>query len=362
MKLEAYQGIKTSGARNVCLFEINNELYAAFPQLAEDIKGLPANMNGGNSNTHALIYKWQNHQFELFQKLDICGGEHIDFKMIDDTPMLAIANIRSGKMPDFKTHIKSQVFKWQKDGFYLQQEIDTFAAKDTCFFEIENKNFLFISQGVLESKDDEGQENFNTIYHWQDDAFKPYQKLSSTWGYDSCFFEMDDKKFLAVGDNIESSKVYIWKNEQFELFQEFSKNGGGRGFCHFMIDEKHYLAFANLLHDSALYVYEENQFKKIKTFSGAGTRSFHFASIKGKHYLFKTLFITGSREAPIAKQQSTIYQWQENDFIEVGNYPTLGGTEAKTFNRDGQAYLVVSNSLSEDIRFQVDSVTYKICL
>ena len=66
MKLKSYQNIPSSGARCVELFEIKGEQYLVIPQLSEDISSDTPNMNGGNSETYVLIYKWQDNISENF--------------------------------------------------------------------------------------------------------------------------------------------------------------------------------------------------------------------------------------------------------------------------------------------------------
>ncbi len=362
MKLTKIQGLPTSGARSVELFRIEQTLYAALPQLAEDIEGSLANMNGGNSDTKASIFCWQNGAFQPFQELSVHGGEHIAFGLIEQRPYLAIANIRKGQMPNFETNVPSQVFCWNGERFELSQLIDSIAAKSTCFMNIEGQSLLLISEGVLESENDKEKTFFNRLYRWQNNTFNLMQSLPSVWGYDASTFSFNQQHFLAIGDNVQSSRLYKWQNNQFELVESFAEHGGGRGFCYFSIAGEHYLAFANLLDESVLYKWDGKRFSEYQKFKAPGTRSFHHAKLNGNHYLFKTNFITGKRERPISKQDSQIFKWQEGQFIQVAEYPTFGGTEAKTFSEEGNHYLVVANSLSEDIRFRVDSVVYKLSL
>lgn len=362
MKLEPHTTLPTSGARCVCLFTINNEIYVALPQLAEDIDGAVANMNGGNSETHASIYQWKNDDFRLFQTLSVHGGEHIDFAIINNIPMLAIANIRGGSQPNYSTDVSSEIFSFQDNFFSLKQSIPSFAAKSTCFFSIADQHFLGISEGVLESEADKGKTSSNNIYKWDTDQFHHYQALPSTWGYDMSHFEFGGNHYLSVADNINSSKIYIWQEGKFEQLQEFANKGGGRGFCYFQIGGHHYIAFANLLHQSFLFRWNGNQFEEVQAFDGAGARSFHFVQLNGENYLFRVNFITGTRDAPITKQTSQVYKWQNDKFEVNAEFVTYGGTDCKTFTHNNSHYLVVSNSLAEDTRFRTDSITYKLHL
>ena len=360
MKLEPFMALETSGARGVTPFYISGTLYLAMPQLAEDQLAFPPNMNGGNSHTHTIIFVWKNSTFERFQTLPVQGGEDVDFGVVEGTPMLAVANIRSGEQPHFNTHVDSQVFAWDGKAFQLQQSIPTFAAKGACLFQVNSQNFLGISQGVKESPLDD-QQNMNAqLFFWNGQAFEWFQTLPGSWGYNLSYFEIIGSHYLTVPDHLGPSQLYVWKDGQFELVQSFGQSGGGRKFCHFISEGQHYLAFANLLHDSQLYQWNGQSFDLIQTFEGVGGRSFHFKRLKGADYLFRTNFITGTREAPISKQLSQVYVRHGEKFELVTTYTTFGGTDATTVEADGMDFLVVSHSLTEDLRFNVPSQVYRI--
>ena len=55
--LREVQRLATSGARAVEVFEADG-LMLAVPQLALDVPGTPAHMNGGSSDTDLLLWRW----------------------------------------------------------------------------------------------------------------------------------------------------------------------------------------------------------------------------------------------------------------------------------------------------------------
>jgi len=57
--------------------------------------------------------------------------------------------------------------------------------------------------------------------------------------------------------------------------------------------------------------------------------------------------------------QSEIFRWRDACFELVEEFATSGATDAASFVADGQRYLVVSNSLSDAIRFRTDSTIYR---
>ena len=173
-------------------------------------------------------------------------------------------------------------------------------------------------------------------------------------------FTIDGHTFLGIADNLSESTLYVWQDKQFKPFQSFSEQGGGRQFCYFSCQGNHYIAFANLLSDSMVYQWDGQQFTHWQTLEGAGARHFHFQTIRGQDYLFRTNSITGTRENPITKQDSIVYLWDKNKCKPITSYVTYGGTAAQTFFVEGRYFLAVSNSLTEDTRFAVDSVIYTL--
>ena len=362
MKLTEHQSLPSSGARSVELFKIEGEQFLALPQLAEDIAGDPANMNGGDSDVDVLIYQWRESEFHEYQRIPSHGNEHISFYAFDGRYFLAVASIRSGKQPNFKTSIQSVVYEWQADQFVEFQRFDTFAAKGCKFFSIENQHYIGFSEGVKESETDNDKDINSHLYRWNGEQFEAFQSLPSTWGYDMTFFQMDNRYFLAIADNLAASTIYEWNGKQFPSFQAIEAQGGGRHFCYFTANNQHYIAFANLLHDSTLYCWNGDTFVATQTLTSAGARSFSVLQANNETYLFRTNFITGTREQPVTEMDSIIYQLKGEQLVETLTYKTDGGTDSNTFNDNNRTYLVVSNSLSKDIRFKTPSKIYKMTL
>src|ERR1700727_353744 len=77
--LKLVQRLDTSGARAVEAFVHAGTQYLAVAQLARDIPGRPAQMNGGDSNVEALVYRWQESGFVEHQRLCVAGGEDVEF-------------------------------------------------------------------------------------------------------------------------------------------------------------------------------------------------------------------------------------------------------------------------------------------
>lgn len=364
MQLEDYQHLETSGARGVTLINYQDNIYLAIPQLAEDDINQPANMNGGNSDTNVLIYRWRHEkEFSPYQKLAAHGAEDVCYSLIDNHPALAVANIRSGHEPDFNMHTESVVYGWSDDNQFIpQQSIPTFAAKGCHFFHKDNGHYLLLSQGVSLQQNADMKTDNSYVYRWNGQQFEKYQSLPGLWGYNIDSFDIDDRLFVSLADNVVESMIYEWKNHELIPFQSFAKQGGGRQLTSFIIGGTPYLAMMNLLHDSDIYRWDGQQFVHLQTLPGKGGRHAHYMTINGDSYLVRINFITGPREAPITEQHGIIYHWQSGKFVEVNRFTTFGGTACQSFSDGVDNYLVVSNSLSKAVRFRVDSIVYRIHL
>ncbi len=187
------QGLPTSGARAVLPFELDGELLLAVPQLARDIDGEPAYMNGGDSDLEMLIYRWDGTAFLPWQSLPLSGGEDVEFFRIGDRCFLAVASLRSGHGP-YELDVDSVVYEW----FVEFQRFPTFAAKQWRHFELEGRHFLGLAQGVVLDGVTARNPSKSQIFEWDGATFRPFQELSSAWGYNFTQFTIDDRITFAT--------------------------------------------------------------------------------------------------------------------------------------------------------------------
>jgi hypothetical protein len=97
----------------------------------------------------------------------------------------------------------------------------------------------------------------------------------------------------------------------------------------------------------------------VQSLDGVAARSFYTYQDNATTYLFRTNFISGTRQEPVANLKSVVYKFNNSCEV-VETYDTYGGTDAKVLVRDNKKYLVVSNSLSETIRFDTPTIIYEI--
>ena len=77
--LQQVQRLATSGARGVAPFVESGRLFLVVPQLAKDLPGQSADMNGGNSDVDTIVYEWRNGRFIEYQRLPSHGAEDAEF-------------------------------------------------------------------------------------------------------------------------------------------------------------------------------------------------------------------------------------------------------------------------------------------
>ena len=145
--LHPVQELDTSGARGVAPFELDGKVYLAIPQLAQDIDGQLAHMNGGDSDVSLIVYRHGPDGFAEYQRLPVSGGEDAEFFRIGNRAFLATASIRSGRGP-YSFNVDSTVFEWREGRFERFQSIPTFAAKQWRHFKIGERIFLALAQGI----------------------------------------------------------------------------------------------------------------------------------------------------------------------------------------------------------------------
>ena len=353
--LEEIQRLPTSGARAVVPFIEAGRTFLAVPQLAEDLPGRPADMNGGNSDIDTVIYEWRDGGFVELQRLPSHGAEDAEFFHIGARAFLAIACIRSGRGP-YAMNTRSLLFEWREGRFVAFQELASFAAKQWRHFCVGDRHFLALAQGV--ATEAVTQSTDSIIFAWTGDRFEPFQTLPSSWAYNWEFFTLAGDHFLALADHARSSTLYRWSGTSFEQFQPFGERGG-RAFAFFTADRDAYLAFADLERDSALYRWNGRSFVPHQVLEGPGGRAFAFVEGRLGYYLIRVNFVTGSRAAPTTALRSQVYRWERGRLAAVDELATFGATDIACFRVGEQLLVAVANSLSEDVQFRVDSVVYR---
>jgi hypothetical protein len=356
--LQLVQRLQTSGARAVAPFVHAGTQYLAVAQLARDIPGRPPQMNGGDSNVEALVYRWQDGGFVEHQRLCVAGGEDVEFFTIADRAFLATASLRTGAGP-YELNAHSTLFEFIDGRFEPLQTFATFAAKQWKHFEIGERHFLALAQGVVMDGVTSTHPSQSFILEWDGSRFLPFQDIPSKWGYNWEYFAVGGELFLGYADHIERSRLLRWNGSEFEEFQ-YLEGSGGRTLCFFEAAGGRWLAFARIHEESLLYRWSDDRFVRHESLSGPGGREFEWFETAVTGYLVQVNFLQGSRESPQTALQSTVFEFRDGKLAPVDTFPTLGGTGAAAFQIGGCTYLAVANSLTEDVRFRADSHIYRI--
>jgi EPTP domain len=356
--LQLVQRLNTSGARAVEAFVHAGKQYLAVAQLARDIPGRPAQMNGGDSNIEAVVYRWQGGGFIEHQRLDVAGGEDVEFFRIADRAFLATASLRTGADP-YELNAHSTLFEFVDGKFEPFQSFPTFAAKQWKHFEIGERHFLALAQGVVIDGVNAAHPSQSCIFEWNGSRFLPFQYVPSLWGYNWECFAVGGQLLLGYADHIERSRLLRWTGSAFEEFQ-YLDGRSGRALCFFEAAGECWLAFAKLHEESLLYRWVDNKFVCHDPLSGPGGREFEWFEAGGRGYLVQVNFLHGSREAPQTALQSAVFEFRSGKPVTVETFPTFGGTDAAAFRVGEHMYLAVANSLTADVRFRADSHIYRI--
>jgi hypothetical protein len=359
--LSLHQRLTTSGARSAHVFRTDHGLHLVVPQLAEDVPGQAADMNGGNADVDALLYRWQGAQFVEVNRLPCPSGEDaLSFRSGGKT-YLAFANLRTGKGP-YNTDVNSLIYREDDDGKWIVDEtLPTFGAKQWHHFSIDDREFLALAQGLTMPGLSPQGHGRSVIFERIDGRWQEFQVLGGRWGYNWDYFRVAGHHFLGYADHISPSVVYRWDGNSFIPYQTFGERFG-RSFLHFSQDGEEWLAFACINGESTLYRWNGELFEPHQSLGGVGGREFELFRHGDDLFLVRVCFVQG--RPPVAKTDlmSQLYRWDHGKFEVVEEFPTFGGTDASFFEADGKSFLVVANSLTADGRFRQDSIVYELSL
>jgi len=355
--LTEHQRLPTSGARAVAPFVVGGVQYLAVPQLARDVADTPAHMNGGDSNTGAPIYRWHDGRFVEDGVLPLTGGEDIAVFTHRGAQYLAAAGVRAGRGP-YQYNIDQVLYRHVGRDWVPAQRFPGFAAKQWHFFEIGDRAFLALAQGVTLGHIPASNPRHSRIFEWDGEGFADFQTLGGQWGYNWETFTVGDRFFLCYADHVSDSVILEWTGSSFAPFQTLATSGG-RCFRTFAADGELLLAFANIQGETTLYRWDGARFAVHQTLSGPGGRELCVVRSETRLYLVQVNFIEGEPSAPRTALMSRIYGWNDGRLHLLEEFSTAGGTDAAVFQSDGRQYLAVSNSLTPDVRFRTDTVIYQ---
>ncbi|QBR03662.1 hypothetical protein [Paraburkholderia pallida] len=356
--LTPIQELETTGARALATWKLDDVRYLAVAQLARDVPGEPAYMNGGDSDIEAPIFRMEDERFVQCGALPLRGGEDVEYFEIGSRQFLATAGIRTGRGP-YDLNTQAAIYEWRDGAWEAMQYFAAFAAKQWRAFAVGERQFLALAQGVTVDGVDATHPRTSRIFEWVGERFELFQTIEGLWGYDWNYFQHGGMHLLAYSDHVSGSSVLRWNGEQFVTLQRFEEKGG-RTFRFFEADGKFWMVHANLLAHTTLYQFDGERFVEAQQLSKAGGRELCLIEGGRELYLVRVCFITGTPQAPVVERESQVFQWVGNGFALIDTFETSGATSAISFTEGGTRYLAVTNSLSAEQRFGVASTLYRL--
>lgn len=353
--LTELQRIPTSGARAVKAFTVNGLELIAIPQLAIDVPDSPAGMNAGNSDTDLLILRRVDGRYQPFATVPAPGGEDAEFFTIGDRAFLAVASIRAGEGP-YRYTITSPIYEWVDGAFVEFQAVPTHAAKQWKHWQIGDRHFLGLAQGV-DLPHIEGPNLNSMVYEWDGTRFVEFQAIPSMWAYNWHPFQVDGDFFVAHADHLLPSVLYRWDGDQLVPHQGLLDRAG-RAFADFVRDGQHYLLVAGLQEPPFLMRWSDGEFVPHQHLDGLGARELRVVEHRGRLYVLRVNFILGTPRDPHPSLVSQVYEWRDGELTTVAEFPTSGGTDIEVVDTAEDIEFIVTNSLTPAIRFATDTVVY----
>jgi EPTP domain len=348
--------IPASGARTVEPFEVDGLSLLAIPQLAYDVPGEPANMNGGDADTELLLLRRTADGYQPFQRLAAPGGEDAEFFRIGDRAFLATASVRTGHGP-YEYATTSRVFEWVGGRFEPFQSFPGFAAKQWRHFTIDGAHFLALAQGIeVPGRQDDNRPS--QIFRWTGDAFTPFQTIPSKWAYNWHAFAIDGEHYLAHADHVEPSLLYRWNGAEFVAHQQLASRHG-RAFATFSADGDHYLLVGCLQSQSRLLRWDGRRFADHQTLDGLATREFAVIETPGALHVVRVNFILGTPADPRPSLDSQLYAWQDGRLTVAEEFPTTGAADVSVHDDAAGPLVFVANALTPEARFAAFAAVYR---
>ncbi|KYH44934.1 hypothetical protein [Branchiibius sp. NY16-3462-2] len=365
VRLRPIAQLDTSGARAVAHRVVDDQHLLVVPQLAIDVPDLPPDMNGGDSDeATTLLLHWDAvaEVARTAQELPVPGGEDAELFTVGSRTFLAVASLRAGREPgDYEWTVPQTVFEWDGERFTPFWSVPGLAGKQWRHFQIGEQHFLALAQGVSPSLVPGDAERSSCIFRWDGAGFVPLQDVDSEWGYNWAHFHVGGHDFLAYADHLRPSVLLRWSGDRFVDHQELLPAGGqGRAFAHLTRDGEDYLLVASLQESSAVLRWDGSKFVAHQRLSGPAAREWEVVEADGRLFVVRINFIEGTPRQPHTALTSLLYEWIDDQLVEVATFPTHGGTDVTSWRDEGGALVAVSNSLAADVRFRTPSIVYRL--
>jgi hypothetical protein len=161
--------------------------------------------------------------------------------------------------------------------------------------------------------------------------------------------------------------LYRWDGTRLQAWQALADESG-RAFATFADGGETYLVVACIAAPTRVLRLADGEFAQTQLLDGLGARELAVARCAGRTLLIRVNFILGTPADPRPALDSQVYEWDGGKLQEVATFPTCGGTDVAVLNKrennsDGNAdsvELVVTNSLTPELRFAAETVRYEL--
>jgi hypothetical protein len=197
------------------------------------------------------------------------------------------------------------------------------------------------------------------VFEWDGSSFVEHQRIPSQWAYNWHPFTVDETFYVAHAEHLDASVLYRWDGERLRPHQKLAARGG-RAFASFDRDGAAYLLVAGLLDPPQLMRWNGDRFDVVQTLDGLGARELAVVRYGDQLFVVRVNFILGTPADPDPALDSQVYKWNAGALEVAARFPTSGGTDVAVVDAGDDVQLVVSNSLSAQVRFATDTVVYSL--
>ena len=106
--------------------------------------------------------------------------------------------------------------------------------------------------------------------------------------------------------------------------------------------------------------WDGERFTDVQVLDGLGARELAVVRRGDDLFVIRINFILGTPADPHPVLDSQIYEWDRGALRCAAQFPTSGGTDVAVLDYDGDLEILVSNSLSAQLRFANDTVLYSL--
>ena len=350
------QRIPTSGARAVEAFRIDGRHLLAIPQLALDIPGTPAGMNGGDSNTEMLILERRDGAYASYRHRPRARrrGRRVLHHRRPSVPGRCLHPHRLRPL-----RLRHRVLGLRVDGRSVRavpvvpdvrrQAVEALDARRPPLPRAGPGTRPAPVRGLQPQLRDL-RVGRRAVRRLPDHPFAVGLQLAP----------VRDRRphFVAHADHVTDSVLYRWNGARYVPHQSLLPSSG-RAFAHFT-DGDHYLVVAGLAQPPAVLRWDGERFVTHARLEGLGAREVRVVEKDGRLFLIRVNFILGTPADPETVADLAGLRVARRRVRDRRRVPDHRRHRCRGAHADGDIEFAVSNALSADVRFAAETVLYAL--